>query len=211
MKIIIVGGGISGLSTYLFLKKELAPKLPDLSITVYESHDPTKKVDPGNLTFGQLSSSTAIVGGGIGLMPNGMHVLASLDPAIHKSAMDGGFGVEVFEFRSARGWKLQSSDKMRGKLSPDGKEELCVSMMRHTLWQSLMDKVDAKDVVYKKVSRVENGDPKTGKKPEIVFEAEGDADEEVVQADLIIGADGVRSKVLKGIFGDDKAAEPTYE
>jgi 2-polyprenyl-6-methoxyphenol hydroxylase-like FAD-dependent oxidoreductase len=209
MKIIIVGAGIAGLSTYLFLRKYCKDTTP-LDIIIYESHDPSKKLDPANMTFGELSeSATAVIGGGIGLMPNGMRVLEALDEKIHDKARDGGFVCEKFVFRSARGWRLSTSPcgDQRGKPGfPPGKEEFCVSMARHTVWKALIDEVEKDRIVYKKVVSVQKADSGSGKKASVTFE-NGDVEE----ADLIIGADGVKSKVRKGIFGDEAAIEPLYE
>lgn len=81
MKIIIVGAGISGLSTYLHLRKHL-PNPDSHTITIYESHQARSKLpsanstasEHANLNLDTLSESTAIVGGGLGISPNGMRV-----------------------------------------------------------------------------------------------------------------------------------------
>jgi 2-polyprenyl-6-methoxyphenol hydroxylase-like FAD-dependent oxidoreductase len=211
MKIVIVGAGISGLATYLFIRKYCNEILKDepLDLVLYESHDPNTKVDLTQLTFGQLSSSTAIIGGGIGLAANGMYILRDLGDDVRDQAMDGGFPCETFVFRSARGWRLQSSpcSDQKGKPGkPPGQEEFCVSMARHNLWSTLAERVDSHNIAYKKVVSVTKGVPEKGQKPSITLE-----DGDVVEADLVIGADGVRSRVLKGIFGEEKTVEPVYE
>ena len=209
MKIIIVGAGISGLCTYLFLQKYCKDKVP-LDIIIYESYDPTKKVDIADFTFNELSASaTAIVGGGIGLMPNGLRVLSALDEKVHDKARDGGFVCHTFEFRSARGWHLGNSScgDMRGKPGwPAGKEEFCVSMSRHNLWDALRAELDPKKIVYKTVVSVQKAIPTENKKASVTFQ-----DGQVEEADLIIGADGVRSKVREAIFGDDRDTDAVYE
>lgn len=124
MKIIIVGSGIAGLSTYLFLQKYCAP-LIDLEITIYESYRPGSKRSLAEATFQELSSSSQIAGGGLGLSPNGMRILRELDGDLHDRVEKAGFVTEKFVFKSARGWRLNVSpaSDMRGKRgNPPGEE-----------------------------------------------------------------------------------------
>jgi 2-polyprenyl-6-methoxyphenol hydroxylase-like FAD-dependent oxidoreductase len=208
MKVVIVGGGISGLATYLFLRK-YCPDSVALDIAIYEAHNSANRVDPESMTFGDLSTSaTALVGGGIGLMPNGMRVLLALDESIHKTAQHAGFVCERSVFKSARGWRLLSSPfgDQRGKPGfPPGKEEFCVSMARHTLWKALKDQVDPDVIVYKKIVSVQKAVAADERQASITLEGG-----EVIFADLVIGADGVRSKVRAGMFDNDPASDAEY-
>jgi glycine/D-amino acid oxidase-like deaminating enzyme len=45
MRIVIVGGGIAGLSTYLHLRKHL-PNASEHTITIYESHRSRAELPP---------------------------------------------------------------------------------------------------------------------------------------------------------------------
>jgi len=208
MKVIIVGAGISGLSTYLFLQKYCS-NLTNLEIAIYDSHDPQDSIKPGSSTFGDLSSYSAIIGGGIGLSPNGCRLIRELDQKIYEQVKSTGFTVERFVFKGARGWRLTNvpTSDMRGKPGmPDGEEEFCISISRHDVWKALIDAVGHDKVDIKKVVAAKKALPAEGKKPMVIFD---DGSEE--QADLVIGADGVRSVVLRSIFGDEKSTEPQYE
>jgi len=246
LKIIIVGGGISGLSTYLFLRKNLPAPEYDLDIKIYEKHrfQKTKKADPScpqisnsstasieesstgqelaAATFEELSSSTAIVGGGIGLSPNGMRILKELSPELHARVLGEGCPCENFIFRSSRGWKL--SQTPTGDRRKEEGEEFCVSISRDGFWRCLLDVVSEVEseeggkegegiLEYKKVVSVVKGsgdeDEAKCTRPKVLFEG-GEQEE----ADLIVGADGVRSVVKDCLFkvhGDEEKFGPVYE
>jgi 2-polyprenyl-6-methoxyphenol hydroxylase-like FAD-dependent oxidoreductase len=219
MKIIIVGGGISGLSTYLSLRKYLSNPSSH-TIKIYEKHHSqlslysTKagdnEISEEAATFEELSSSTAIVGGGLGVSPNGMRLLKELSQELHDAVTKQGFPCDNFVFKSSRGWRLNSQSS-GDKRVEDG-EEFCVATSRHGLWECLKDAVVSLSgpdtIVYKKIAEARVGEE--GRKPRVVFE---DGSEE--EADLVVGADGVRSVVKRGIFGLDEEGKemfaPVYE
>src|SRR5689334_22809127 len=119
MKIIIVGAGISGLSTYLFLQKHL-PDPSRHSITIYEAYD----VDNSNNRPNQAgagaeaeepetddTSAPAVfaptaIGNGLGLAANGLNVLRRLDTSLFDEVMRRGHPVTKWEISCARGWRL---------------------------------------------------------------------------------------------------------
>ncbi|KXX81435.1 Salicylate hydroxylase [Madurella mycetomatis] len=210
MKIIIVGAGISGLATYLYLRKNLpdppSPEPPH-SIHIYESHRPRASGAPvpsDTDAFEALSTSTAIVGGGLGVSPNGMRVLRDLDPEIHKAVTEQGFPCEHFIFMGQNGWTLgvQKTSDRGGYEGPQGQAEVCVSSTRHGLWACLMAAVPKGVVQYRKVSRVET---KEGGVKVLVFEDGGEE-----ECDLLIGADGVKSTVREALFGETAECRPVY-
>lgn len=140
-----------------------------------------------------------------------MRVLRDLDQDLHDRVVAQGFPAENFVFKGANGWTLgaqSTSDKIvRGE---GEKEEVCIASSRHGLWETIMRFVAEKygvDVVrYAKVVGVErNG----GQAIDVrILDEEGN--EEVHEADLVIGADGVKSVVRKTLFGDDERYNPVY-
>ncbi|KAM7184093.1 hypothetical protein V8F33_013196 [Rhypophila sp. PSN 637] len=218
MKIIIVGGGISGLATYLYLRK-LLPAAPSSSslhtIHIYESHRPQNTISSDTqdtarnaTSISTLSSSTQTVGGGLGVSPNGMRILHDISPSLHGAVTAQGFPCEKFIFMGENGWTLgvvPTGDK-GGYEGPSAREEVCVSSLRGGLWACLKDHVDetyGTDVFkYEKVASTRPA--AAGKKTVVVFK---DGREE--EADLVVGADGVKSAVRRGLFGDGNF-EPIY-
>ena len=91
MKIAIAGGGICGLSTYLFLVKNLPrppPPSPPHTYVIYEAYETPRKKErvPGTAEI-----DVPLIGGGIGVGPNGMKVLRDLSSKIHADVVAQGF------------------------------------------------------------------------------------------------------------------------
>ncbi|KAK3077871.1 hypothetical protein LTS18_009037, partial [Coniosporium uncinatum] len=206
MQIVIVGGGIAGFSAYLFLRKRFKshPSLSSISIKIFESHNTSPTPEHVNATLeGQqgLASSSAIVGGGLATSPNGMRVLRDLDLGIHRAFTEQGFLCEHFTFKAARGFQLVKASTSDGRKPP----EYSVSSSRHGLWDCLRKAVEPEAIVFKELSEIvkqQNG--------RLLLRFVKGGDEE---ADLVIGADGVRSAVKKAMFGEenDEKYAPRYE
>jgi 2-polyprenyl-6-methoxyphenol hydroxylase-like FAD-dependent oxidoreductase len=194
MKIIIVGAGISGLATYLNLKKFL-PEPPSggpHTVTIYESHQ-TAKDDAGNL-IPEIG-----IGGGLGVAPNGLSELGKLDPEIKNAVVAQGFPTNSFQIKNAWGWTLGC---VGASSSSSGAPQSTVMSRRQGIWACLKAKVpDDVLIGRRKVTEVKRGEDG---KLTIVF-ADGQTD----SADIVIGADGVKSVVKKFVVGD--AYPPQYE
>jgi 2-polyprenyl-6-methoxyphenol hydroxylase-like FAD-dependent oxidoreductase len=208
MKIVIVGAGISGLSTYLFLRKHLptpSPPAQPHSIHIYETYDTTRGLNrkdgihPG--AHDQIASSIGI-GGGLGIMGNGLNVLKRLDESLFHDIVRHGHPMHDFKMSNARGWTLA---KIPIK-SQDEPPMTCVMIARQALWDCLRVNVPDSAIVTKKISAVV---ATAGEEKKIIEFADGSPAEE---CDLVIGADGLRSVVRRAIFssseGDNKTEEP---
>lgn len=228
MKIVIIGAGISGLTSYLSLKKHLPrPSSPaeDHVYTIYEAYDTDK-----DSTFEQrLSSSrpgevnphssTLIVGGGLGVGPNGVNVLRRLDSEMLKDIVAGGYVVSKYNMKSRHGTLLMSLDSQIPASDDDdddddnnedgnGKKMInSVGTSRHSLWRCLRTRIPDRIIINKRISQVIAG-PNEG--PVIVRFEDGS---KPVEADLVIGADGLRSITKDALFPDIKGDiyPPQYE
>lgn len=133
-----------------------------------------------------------------------MRILRELSPELHKRVVAAGYPVENFVFKSSRGWKLSSTKTGDGRVEEG--EEVCVAIGRQVLWKCLFDEVGEGIVEFKKIVSVRQGN-REGGKPSVQFE-----NGEVEEADLVIGADGVRSVTKKALFDEcDTNWGPKYE
>jgi 2-polyprenyl-6-methoxyphenol hydroxylase-like FAD-dependent oxidoreductase len=182
MKIVIVGGGIGGLATYLALQKYLSDVSPPVTIKVYESHpDPT--------------STTMTIGGGLGLAPNGMRAINDISGPAAEIIDTTGFHGSGVTLRNSKG-KLLGRFKMTRK-ERYGYDQLFLA--RAEVHQAFVRQVPDSSVEWgKKVTKAKESDEGV----ELTFE-----DGSVESADLVIGADGVRSIIREAILGDGYDAE----
>ena len=192
MKVVIVGGGIGGLAVYLFFQKLLpSSSESSLEIEIYESHDARNPFQSaGNPDRETAALVPDIVGGALGIAPNGLRVLRDLHPALFTAMLNHGYAVSHFWLQSARGWNLA-----RLPATDQGNPQLpTILISRQALWNDLRDRVPDSAIVRGTVSRVTCA---PDQRPRIAF-ADGRPD---VVADLVIGADGVRSVVRKAVLG----------
>jgi 2-polyprenyl-6-methoxyphenol hydroxylase-like FAD-dependent oxidoreductase len=227
MKIIIVGAGISGLSTYLFLLKHL-PDPSSHTITIVEAYDTAKlptsfaarlansKVNvEGSDTF-----TASVIGSALGISANGLAVLRRIDGDGSTKTLDKivskGHIVTKWSLNCSRGWELGQMNfmpltKKNGEVGngkdPKAKDDALgtgIIIVRHMLWDCLRDSVveAGGQIVTKRVVNIvvdEGGGVKNGHAVTVTF-----ADGTVNSADLVIGADGLKSVVRKVMFRKEK-------
>lgn len=204
MKIVIVGGGISGLSLYLFLQKLFPASLPSsgsgsgscsgLELVVYETHEARKRENGSELSVvGDLKGFVSgAVGGALGVAPNGLRVLRHLDEHLYTAIVNQGYPVSHFWIRNALGWNLS-----RFSATDTGSPQLqTVLIARQALWNLLRDRVPDSALERRSVSRVICANDQ---RTRISF-ADGSPD---VEADLVVGADGVRSITKSAVLPVD--------
>ncbi|KIW48861.1 uncharacterized protein PV06_01422 [Exophiala oligosperma] len=233
-KIIIIGGGISGLSSYLFLHKHLlsSPSHANYDIRIYDSYDitasiisglhngtsePTTDVEQDSSKKSSISPTT--IGGAIGISKNGLNVLSRLgdtESSIHNpltQTISRGHPIQSWDINTARGFKLASikttgSDTKHedndGDITTVSSSDTSTMVMiaRQVFVEILYDQfkhvAPTMDILqHKRVVDVVVGDEVT---PNIVKFEDGSQEE----ADLVIGADGLRSVLRKAIFESHK-------
>ena len=195
MKIAIIGAGVSGLSVYLQLQKELS-KHQDLresiEITLYETHNLQKHDDD------RQKEGIPSTGGGYGVAANGMKSLKRLDPKIYEEVFRNSFPTPRMRMMSARGWTLGSIDNVDDS---DGHPENCCMVLREVVIDTLYKRIPSSAITLRKVVSVvdtENG---------VTIKLDN-GDE--ASFDLVIGADGVWSKTRMAILGRRSWAEYKY-
>ncbi|XTI86832.1 FAD/NAD(P)-binding domain-containing protein [Cenococcum geophilum] len=199
MKIIIIGAGVSGLSTYLLLRKVL-PSFDSHTILVYEAHSPREALPTGASNpfpsmLGNLSDSAAVVGNIISLAPNSVRLLKFIDPKLYEIFKARGYINEHYTFKTARGHTLAVTPTRDNRYPV----EYTISCPRYGLWKWLHEVVGEDKIQYRRVVEVDL----SGEKPVVKFAGGGEED-----ADLVVGADGARSVVKKALFGEE--AEGKY-
>lgn len=211
MKIVIIGAGIAGCAAYLELRKHLPPPSDsevDHEIIIYEAYSTDVHVTPKEREQKQednTHSSTLLVGGGLGIAANGLNVLRRLDEDLMKDIVRSGYAASTFNMKSKNGWSLVSMDAT-GHTSSEKQRMHMIAASRHSFWQALRSRIPGEHIINKRVLEV-IAKP-YGKN--VIHFVDGSPS---VEADLIIGADGVRSTVKRAIFPDAKEDPypPNYE
>ncbi|KAJ5100523.1 hypothetical protein N7456_006575 [Penicillium angulare] len=207
MKIAIIGAGISGCAMYLELQKHL-PK-PDGSesheIVIYEAYNTEVDTTADQRKEEATHSSTLLVGGGLGIAANGLRVLERLDDSLLRDVVRGGYAVSSSNLKSKNGSLLMTL-KPNKPITPDSPPMNMVMSSRDAFWRCLRARVPDDHIVNKRIERIVA--QKDGRNQ--IFFVDGSSP---VEADLIIGADGVRSTAKQAIFPDEKEDPypPHYE
>lgn len=171
MKILIIGSGICGLSTYHFIRKHL----PTHTVHIYEAYP----------------KSVRAVGAGLGLAPNGTRVLNALDPALVTELLKptNSFIGETFIMRNSRGSTLARLPLGRGLRYKFPN----IMIARSVLFAELERDLPADAITYQTrvrcVREREDG-------VEVEFE-----DGRLETCDLLLAADGVRSAIRPTVVG----------
>src|SRR5271168_2988275 len=175
MKILIVGGGVGGLATYHALRKHLAD-ITGLSIKIVESHEsPTR--------------NSHSIGGGLGIAPNGLRAINSFSPEAVTYVQEHSFPASSMTMRNAAGHLL-------GQVALDPQRHNFPMLMarRAVVYEALLLGLRQEDVRWGlEVLVVRLQEDGVGV---IVEYADGTTD----IAYLVIGADGMRSKVKDSLF-----------
>jgi 2-polyprenyl-6-methoxyphenol hydroxylase-like FAD-dependent oxidoreductase len=207
MKIIIIGAGISGLTAALALQNYVAPNLfikEPLEIKIYDESQVKSSgeveyswrdhSDIRNQQQDQDKGRKKNQGAAISLQSNAFKVLRELDANLADRVYASGLPCKGFTWKSRGNWELGREDL-----------EACL-ISRPVLIECLMEALLERGikVEYRSVGEVEI---KEGKRPVVRFSEDG-GDDEV--ADLVVGADGIRSVVRKSLFGDGEEVRPKY-
>lgn len=214
MKIVIIGAGIAGCTAYLELQKHL-PKPSDSEtnheITIYEAYNTDLDVTPAQRQkTEETHSSTLIVGGGLGVAPNGLNILRRLDEDLLKDVVRAGYVVSTSNLKSKDGCILMSvkptGPKPQSKITDDPERMHMVACSRHALWKALRARIPNEHILNRRVKEVVSH----GYEKNIVRFADGSPE---VEADLVIGADGVKSTAKRALFPDAQRDPypPQYE
>ncbi|KAJ7075155.1 hypothetical protein B0H15DRAFT_867670, partial [Mycena belliarum] len=176
MKIIVVGAGVGGLAVYHALRKHLVDASPPVEILVFESHESSV-------------STSAAIGGGLGLAPNGLRAISRISPDAADYIQERGFAGEVMTFRNSKGTLLGRFRVGRRARYGVGELMLARETVHNAFIQELRPGAVAWGSKVRYVKEIRDG-------VEVML-----ADGTVETGDFVIGADGVRSVVREAIFG----------
>ncbi|RAL10177.1 FAD/NAD(P)-binding domain-containing protein [Aspergillus homomorphus CBS 101889] len=212
MKIVIVGGGIAGLTTYLALQKHLPrPPAPaaDHEYRIYEPYNTPHNSSSDEQPQSTTHSSTLTVGGGLGVGPNGLHVLHRLNEDLLHDIVRSGYIVDHSNLKSKHGHlllRLPTSGTGGQQTQHEPMHMLAIS--RHALWSSLRRAVPDSVLTTKRVSHIA-----TDASSQNLISFTDNSNPE--PADLVIGADGLKSTVKHALLPDTEpqcdAHAPHYE
>ena len=181
MKVIIVGAGTAGLATAISLTRWMR--------------------EPPKITVIELRPQLSTIGGAIGLTPNALRALHRL--GAFEVIKKHGFGasidrIELFDAYTAG--RLGQINFTASDGSGVGDPPLKgLRIMRSDLLKALLEVVEKLDNVSIQYGRKINGIQETDQQVCLSFEDEG-----TIQADLLVGCDGVHSKVRQLLIEPDR-------
>ncbi|KAI0530314.1 FAD/NAD(P)-binding domain-containing protein [Xylaria digitata] len=197
MKIAIIGGGISGLSQYLWLRK--VGLLDSYTVTIYEVRETGDRSDTAAANLETYNAS--VIGASIGLSATGLHVLKRLDSGLHDEILRTGHIIRTWRMSNARGWTL-------GNVSVGEDEQSMVMIGRDACCQILRNRVPDEAIVRYKVIDVKLAEGNN--RPRLVFQ-----DQSTEEFDFVIACDGIWSRARRAMFGaqdlDQYEFSPQYE
>ncbi|CAG8295554.1 unnamed protein product [Penicillium salamii] len=209
MKIAIIGGGIAGCAAYLELQKHLpmSGASNPHEIVIYEPYDIGLDITADRRLEGSTHSSTLLVGGGLGVAPNGLRVLKRLDEELLQDVSRVGYVTNTSNMKTKNSWPLFSMSSSCSDNDTENPRTLhTVATSRHAFWRALCARVPPKHIVKKRICKIQT-DP-CGRNT--IYFADGTLS---VDADLVIGADGVKSTTKRALFPEAGADPypPHYE
>lgn len=169
-KVAIIGAGLGGLAVAVSLRKL------GYNVQVYEKAQDFRPV-----------------GGGLGLLPNGLNCLNAIDPEIVKLLKDSGCEVSKTVLKNTQGETIRTNPGSRYK---DKYGQPLVTVWWWRLQQILASKLPS-EVIH--VNHRCIGFKQDDNGVEIYFDAASK-----VSADLLIGADGINSAIREVLIGDGK-------
>ena len=191
MRIVVVGAGITGLTSALALKKHLPD--PQLEITIIE-----------------IRSAPSNIGGAVNLTPKALRYLDYL--GVFQSMVSKGAGAEcktidIFDMYS--GAKISDVDFRGSEGDGIGKQQdkkffarrVTRSQLQEALLEAVKVQKNTKTIWGKNVTKIE--EPTSGDGVRLVFE---DGDE--IKGDVLLGCDGIHSATRSFLVEPDR--RPTY-
>ncbi|GAB7330801.1 hypothetical protein MBLNU13_g02345t2 [Cladosporium sp. NU13] len=174
-----------------YLQPQLGPK-DDLEVKVYDEArvKPAGEIDYSWHDHSDIRSQKKNQGAAISLQANAFKVLRALDPQLAERVYAAGLPCRGFTWKNASDWVLGYEDLEAHLIS------------RPVLIECLMGALPEGIVQYRTVANVTIEE---GSKPTICF---SDGGEEI--ADLVVGADGIRSPLRKALFGEGEEYRPKY-